>query len=98
MTLDASRRFLGDLLDEYLALFPGRWWHTGADEYLGIASTEADYEAVYPQLSAYARARYGAGANGKDAVLDFINWVARRCSQPAGTTRSSRTGSRAARP
>ena len=78
VTLDASRRFLGDLLDEYLALFPGPWWHTGADEYLGIASTEADYEAVYPQLSAYARARYGAGAGGKDAVLDFANWVGAR--------------------
>jgi hexosaminidase len=78
VTLDSARRFMGDLLDEYLPLFPGRWWHMGSDEYLGIASTEADYQAVYPQLSAYARARYGPNANGKDAVLDFDNWVGER--------------------
>lgn len=78
VTLDASRRFLGDLLDEYMALFPGPWWHTGADEYLGIASTEADYEVVYPQLGAYAKSKHGPNANGKDAVLDFVNWVGAR--------------------
>jgi hexosaminidase len=78
VTLPASRRFLADLLDEYLPLFPGPWWHTGADEYLGIASTTADYELVYPQLAAYAKARHGQDANGRDAVTDFTNWVGDR--------------------
>ena len=78
ITNPAARRFHADLLNEYLPLFPGPWWHTGADEYLGIASTEADYDLVYPQLGAYARARHGADANGKDAVLDFVNEVGER--------------------
>jgi hexosaminidase len=75
VTLPEARQFIADLLGEYLPLFPGPWWHTGADEYLGIASTEQDYE-LYPQLEAYADAKYGEEANGKDAVLDFVNFVA----------------------
>jgi hexosaminidase len=75
VTLPEARQFIADLLGEYLPLFPGPWWHTGADEYLGIASTEQDYE-LYPQLEAYADAKYGEGANGKDAVIDFVNFVA----------------------
>jgi hexosaminidase len=77
VTLPEARRFIGELVDEYAALFPGRWWHTGADEYLGIASTEADYEQ-YPQLAAYAKAKHGPSANGKDAVLDFVNEIGAR--------------------
>jgi hexosaminidase len=75
VTLPEAREFIADLLGEYLPLFPGQWWHTGADEYLGIVSTEQDYE-LYPQLEAYADAKYGDAANGKDAVLDFVNFVA----------------------
>ena len=75
VTNPAARKFAEDLVDEYLALFPGPVWHTGADEYLGAFSTEADY-ARYPQLAAYAQARYGPNANGKDAVLDFTNEIA----------------------
>jgi hexosaminidase len=75
VTLPEARQFIADLLGEYLPLFPGPWWHTGADEYLGIFATERDYE-LYPQLEAYADAKYGAEANGKDAVLDFVNFVA----------------------
>jgi hexosaminidase len=33
--LPAARRFCRDLILEYLDLFPGRYWHAGADEYLG---------------------------------------------------------------
>jgi hexosaminidase len=77
VTLPAARGFVADLLDEYLPLFPGPMWHAGADEYLGILATDADY-ALYPQLAAYARARHGPGANGKDAVLDFVAFVHRR--------------------
>jgi hexosaminidase len=74
VSLPAARSFALDLVDEYLALFRPRAWHVGADEYLGVASTPADYE-LYPQLEAYADARYGDGANGKDAVLDFVNTI-----------------------
>jgi hexosaminidase len=31
-TKPAARRFARDLIVEYLALFPGRYWHAGADE------------------------------------------------------------------
>lgn len=75
VTLPAARAFVADLLNGYMPLFPGPWWHAGADEYLGVASTEQDYD-LYPQLEAYADAKYGENANGKDAVLDFVNFVA----------------------
>ncbi len=29
----AARRFCRELIEEYLELFPGRYWHAGADEY-----------------------------------------------------------------
>jgi hexosaminidase len=56
-----------------MELFPGREWHAGADEYL-FPQAESAY-AQYPQLQRYARERYGSEANGKDAYLDFINWM-----------------------
>jgi hexosaminidase len=71
---EAARRFASELIAEFLPCFPGPWWHMGADEYLGAFSTDADY-AQYPQLEAYARAKHGESANGKDAVLDFVNAV-----------------------
>jgi hexosaminidase len=70
VTLPAARRFARELILEYLDLFPGRYWHGGADEYL----PSADY-ARYPQLQRYARRHYGARANGADAYLGFVNWM-----------------------
>ncbi len=72
-----ARRFVFDLIDELAPLFPGPYWHTGGDEYLGPFATDADY-LRYPQLEQYADAKYGADANGKDAVLDFLNAVGER--------------------
>ena len=57
-----------DLVNEYLPLFPARYWHVGADEYV------SNY-AAYPQLLTYARAHYGASATAKDTYYGFINWV-----------------------
>jgi hexosaminidase len=57
-----------DLIGEYLPLFPARYWHVGADEYV------SNY-AAYPQLLAYARGHYGASATAKDTYYGFINWV-----------------------
>ena len=34
-TKPAARRFARELILEYLDLFPGRWWHAGADEFSG---------------------------------------------------------------
>jgi hexosaminidase len=74
VTLPAARKFAADLVGEYMKLFPGPWWHMGSDEYLGAFSTQADYNE-YPQLQAYSQSKYGASANGKDAVLDFVNAI-----------------------
>ena len=86
VTNEAARRFVFDLVDELAPLFPGPYWHTGADEYLGPFSTEADYNR-YPQLEAYADSRYGAEANGKDAVIDFVNAVGDRARANGKTLR-----------
>lgn len=59
-----------DLLEEYLPLFPGPYWHMGADEYIGAANY-----ARYPRLETFAKERYGPAANGFDAYLGFIAWV-----------------------
>ena len=74
VSLPEARKFAAEIIGEFLPLFPAPWWHMGADEYLGAFSTEADY-AAYPQLQSYAQAKHGASANGKDAVLDFVNEV-----------------------
>jgi hexosaminidase len=73
VTRPAARALIGDLIDELTPLFPGRYWHTGADEYLA----SGDY-ARHPGLAAFARRRHGPRANGPDAVLDFVNWVGAR--------------------
>jgi len=75
-TKPEARRFVRDLIEEYMALFPAREWHMGADEFLGILfpPTEADY-ARYPQLEAYAKATYGPSANAKDGFLGFVNEI-----------------------
>jgi hexosaminidase len=73
-TLPAARRFVRELLDEYLDLFPGPYWHMGADEFPG-ALPSAVGTRPYPQLLADARARYGPRADAEDGYLGFINWV-----------------------
>jgi hexosaminidase len=40
ISLPAARRFCRELILEYLDLFPGRYWHAGADEY-GSGSEDA---------------------------------------------------------
>jgi len=86
VTLDAARAFAGQLVDEEMALFGGPYWHVGADEYLGVASTPADYDR-YPQLQAYAQAKYGPSANGHDAVQDFVNLLGDRIAAAGKTMR-----------
>ncbi|WP_028799822.1 family 20 glycosylhydrolase [Streptomyces sp. 142MFCol3.1] len=58
------------LVDEYAQVFTSDSWHMGADEYM----LGSDF-AKYPQVLAYARARYGADATPQDAFIDFVNRV-----------------------
>ena len=80
LTNPRAYALMRDLLEEFLPLFPGSYWHIGADEYV------TDY-AQYPQLLAYARAQYGAGANAKDTFLGFINWADARVRAAGKTLR-----------
>ncbi|AGL16261.1 glycosyl hydrolase [Actinoplanes sp. N902-109] len=59
-----------DLITEYLPLFPGPWWHLGADEWLSTAEM-----AQFPQLDRRARQLFGASATGRDLQYDLINKV-----------------------
>ena len=72
ITNPAALRAMRRILDEYLPLFPGRYWDMGTDEYL----SPAEY-AAFPQLATYAVQKYGAGATPADAIHGFINWVDR---------------------
>jgi hexosaminidase len=68
LSKDGAYTFAQDIINEYLPLFPSRYWHLGADEYV------TNY-ASYPQLLTYARAHYGANATAKDTYYGFINWA-----------------------
>ncbi|MEU8896291.1 family 20 glycosylhydrolase [Nocardia sp. NPDC048505] len=70
-----SYDLMRDILAEFLPLFPGRYWHLGADEFLLDGLKVSGYED-YPQLGAYARAAYGPQAEPVDALLGLINWGA----------------------
>ncbi len=82
VTNPAAVQFAFELIDEYLPLFPGPYWHTGADEYIALY----DY-LRYPQLASYAQQQYGSGANGKDAVHGFTNQVNARVRSHGKTLR-----------
>jgi hexosaminidase len=65
-----SYTLVQDLLEEYLPLFEGPYWHSGGDEYL----QDSDY-AQLPQYTAYAQQRYGPSANGQDLYVGLANWM-----------------------
>ena len=67
-TKPAARQFVKDILDELVPLFPGRYIHTGGDEFT------SDWDQ-YPVLTQWAQAKYGPDANSHDAVLDFTNYL-----------------------
>ncbi|SDT22083.1 family 20 glycosylhydrolase [Microlunatus soli] len=70
ITKPAAFDFYTDLIDEYVGVFPGRYWHLGADEYMTFSSYDS-----YPQIGAYAREKFGPDARPEDAFIDFINRV-----------------------
>ncbi|MBC2866928.1 family 20 glycosylhydrolase [Streptomyces mexicanus] len=62
--------FFTHLVDADLKLFPGPYFHMGADEYM-LRSAYSNY----PQLQAYARDKFGPDATPQDAYVDFVNRV-----------------------
>ncbi|HXR66985.1 MAG TPA: beta-N-acetylhexosaminidase, partial [Ktedonobacteraceae bacterium] len=68
---EATYTFVRDLLEEYIPLFSGPYWHLGADEYLLHGGSYSDF----PQLAEAAQARYGTQANARDIYLGFVNWA-----------------------
>ncbi|MFG3486804.1 glycoside hydrolase family 20 protein [Streptomyces sp. NPDC047972] len=67
----ASAAIVDDLLREYSQLFPGGWFHVGADEYQAL--TVRSPSASYPQLAAAARQKYGAQAGVQDLAEGWLN-------------------------
>ncbi|MFI7382415.1 family 20 glycosylhydrolase [Streptomyces sp. NPDC049813] len=70
VTKPEALAYYKSLIDEYGEVFPGPWWHMGADEYM----LGSDF-AKYPHVLEYARARYGPDATPQDAFIDFVNRV-----------------------
>jgi hexosaminidase len=66
-----SAQIVDDLLREYAELFPGDWFHVGADEYQAL--TVSDPAASYPQLATAAREKYGADATVQDLAEGWLN-------------------------
>ncbi|MDI3385605.1 glycoside hydrolase family 20 protein [Streptomyces sp. B-S-A8] len=67
----ASAKIVDELLKEYMELFPGGYWHLGADEYRALMAS--DPEASYPQLARAAQQKYGSGATVQDLATGWLN-------------------------
>jgi hexosaminidase len=72
ITNPAALTLVRKLIDQYLPLFPGRYWDMGDDEYISPS-----LYALYPQLERYAIRTYGPRATVGDVIHGFINWVDR---------------------
>lgn len=74
-SLDISKpgaaKLVDELLGEYTELFPGTYWHLGADEYLALMAR--DPAASYPQLQRAAVKKYGAKAGIEDLATGWLN-------------------------
>ncbi|MFI6690385.1 glycoside hydrolase family 20 protein [Streptomyces sp. NPDC050433] len=67
----AAAKIVDELLREYDTLFPGPYWHIGADEYQALVVS--DPQASFPQLAAAARKKYGADAKVQDLATGWMN-------------------------
>ncbi|AHH95281.1 family 20 glycosylhydrolase [Kutzneria albida] len=85
LSKDGSYALLKDLITEYAELFPGPYFHIGADEYVGNYGN-------YPQVLAYAKQHYGANAVAKDTYLGFVNWADDLVRASGKTTRAWNDG------
>ncbi|MFJ4869041.1 glycoside hydrolase family 20 protein [Streptomyces sp. NPDC088757] len=67
----ASAKIVDDLLREYSQLFPGAYWHLGADEYVALMAK--DPEATYPALARAAKAKYGPSGRVQDLATGWLD-------------------------
>ncbi|KJY42705.1 beta-N-acetylglucosaminidase [Streptomyces sp. NRRL B-1568] len=67
----AAARIVDDLMREYAPLFPGPYWHLGADEYRALMAR--DPQASYPRLAQLARQKYGTRARVQDLATGWLN-------------------------
>ncbi len=66
-TLPESRKFTANILNEYLPLFKGKYWHLGCDEFI------TDFD-LYPQFGKWAKQNIAPDAKPFEAYFGFINW------------------------
>ncbi|MFE5729747.1 glycoside hydrolase family 20 protein [Streptomyces sp. NPDC056528] len=66
-----AAKIVDDLLREYAQLFPGAYWHLGADEYVALMAK--DPEAAYPELARAAKAKYGSSGRVQDLATGWLN-------------------------
>ncbi|MGW1076669.1 beta-N-acetylhexosaminidase [Streptomyces sp. NPDC002537] len=66
-----AANIVDDLLREYAPLFPGPWFHLGADEYRAL--TVQDPQSSYPGLADLAHRKYGAAARVQDLATGWLN-------------------------
>lgn len=59
---------MSDLIEEFLPLFPGKYFDVGADEYLADVADDS-------ALLAYAQQNIGPNAVAADAYYAFANWA-----------------------
>lgn len=71
ITTREARKFSKGIIDEYSKLFPGKYWHMGADEVF-ILPWE---QWLYPSFENYAEKKYGPNASTKDTIDDFVNKI-----------------------
>ena len=71
ITSKEAREFAKKLIHKYSRLFPGKYWHMGADEVFLFP-----WEAwLYPSFENHAKEKYGPTASTKDTINDFVNEI-----------------------
>ncbi|MET7861224.1 glycoside hydrolase family 20 protein [Streptomyces sp. NPDC005318] len=66
-----AAKLVDQLIDEFMELFGGRYWHLGGDEYRAL--TVQNPAASYPQLQRAAQLKYGSAAGIKDLATGWLN-------------------------
>lgn len=70
LSKDSAYILVTDIINEFIPLFPGPFWHIGADEYMFI-----DEYSSFHQLTTWAQGKYGSNAHGIDCYRHFVNWA-----------------------
>ncbi|MFI2187650.1 family 20 glycosylhydrolase [Streptomyces sioyaensis] len=73
LTKPATYAFLKDLLDEYLPLFPGPYWHIGADETASVRNNKAYID--YAKKHFLPPEADPSKVTGDDTTYGFLNWA-----------------------